>query len=174
MRARTWPAIMTALVVALFAILVAVAGIDQSYAQHATPGPAVPPAITSEVLGAATPAHVANPELALSRVTIMPGAAIPVHSHPGTQIAIITQGELTYAIITGAVTLYRADAEQPEPQVVGAGATLVLLPGDVVVESPGEVHQGRNEGATPVIIYLSTLFPAGSPRSIVVEATPAP
>jgi quercetin dioxygenase-like cupin family protein len=127
----------------------------------------------SEALGAAIPAEVANPELVLSRVTIMPGAAIPVHYHPGTQIGAIVQGVLTYEVLSGSVKLYRSGADPAAPEVVSAGQTVLVLPGDVLVETPGEVHQGRNEGDVPVVIYLSSLFPAGSPRSIIVEATPA-
>jgi quercetin dioxygenase-like cupin family protein len=102
----------------------------------------------------------------------MPGAAIPVHYHPGTQIGAIVQGVLTYEVLSGSVKLYRSGADPAAPEVVSAGQTILVLPGDVLVETPGEVHQGRNEGNVPVVIYLSSLFPAGTPRSIIVEATP--
>jgi quercetin dioxygenase-like cupin family protein len=45
---------------------------------------------------------------------------------------------------------------------------------DALIEPPGSVHQGRNAGDEPLVIYLSTLFPAGAPRAILVDATPAP
>jgi quercetin dioxygenase-like cupin family protein len=70
-----------------------------SLAQHATPVAATPMAITSEVLGRAAPVTVANPELSLGRVTVMPGAVLPVHHHPGTQIGVVVQGELTYSVL---------------------------------------------------------------------------
>ena len=47
-----------------------------SLAQHAAPEAATPAAITSEVLGRATPVTVENPELSLGRVTVMPGAVL--------------------------------------------------------------------------------------------------
>ena len=79
-----------------------------SLAQHATPETAAPVAITSEILGRAAPATVANPELSLGRVTVMPGAVLPVHYHPGTQIGVVVQGELTYTVFTGEIEWYEA------------------------------------------------------------------
>jgi quercetin dioxygenase-like cupin family protein len=145
-----------------------------SLAQHATPEAAAPMAITSEVLGRAAPVSVENPELTLGRVTVMPGAVLPVHYHPGTQIGVVVQGELTYVVLTGAVEWHRGDDPAGEPHVIGPGETVVVRAGDALVESPESIHQGRNNGAVPLVIYLSTLFPADAPRAIVVEATPAP
>jgi quercetin dioxygenase-like cupin family protein len=135
---------------------------------------APPPVIASEVLGHASPAKVDNPELALGRVTIMPGAAIPVHYHPGTQIGVVVQGELTYTVFSGEIAWYRGDAPAAAPKLIMPGETVVVVPGDALVESPGSVHQGRNDGNMPLIIYLSTLFPTGAPTSIIVDATPVP
>jgi quercetin dioxygenase-like cupin family protein len=145
-----------------------------SLAQHATPEAATPPAITSEVLGRATPVTVENPELALGRVTVMPGRVLPVHYHPGTQIGVVVQGELTYAVFTGEIEWRRGDNPTGAPYMIGPGETVVVRPGDALVESPESIHQGRNDGEVPLVIYLSTLFPTGAPRAIVVEATPTP
>src|SRR5215216_4614349 len=76
------------------------AGSPISLAQQVTPEATAPSAITSEVLGRAAPVTVENPELSLSRVTVMPGAVLPVHHHPGTQIGVVVQGELTYTVFT--------------------------------------------------------------------------
>jgi quercetin dioxygenase-like cupin family protein len=143
-------------------------------AQQATPEAAAPVAITSEVLGRAAPVAVDNPELALGRVTVMPGAVLPVHHHPGTQVGVVVQGELTYTVFTGEIEWYLGDDTTVEPQTIGPGETVVVRPGDALVESPGSIHQGRNSGAGPLVIYLSTLFPMGAPRAIVAEATPVP
>jgi quercetin dioxygenase-like cupin family protein len=159
--------------VVVLAVLVTAGGTGESLAQQATPGAAAPAVISNEVLAATAPEAVAEPELSLSRVTIMPGAVLPVHTHPGSQIGAVVQGELTYTVFAGSAKLYRAGAENGEPEIVAEGDTVVALPGDVLVESPGEVHQARNVGATPVVIYLSSLFPTGAPRSTIVEATPA-
>jgi len=145
-----------------------------SLAQSATPDAATPVAITSEVLGRAVPVAVENPELALARVTVMPGAVLPVHYHPGTQIGVVVQGELTYTVFTGEIAWYRGDGPPGEPQMIGQGETVVVRPGDALVESPDSIHQGRNNSTVPLVIYLSTLFPVDAPRAIVTEATPVP
>lgn len=145
-----------------------------SLAQHATPEAGSPVVISSEVLGRAVPVAIEDPELALGRVTIMPGAAIPTHSHPGTQIGVVAQGELTYEVFTGEIRWHRGDDPAGQPSVIGPGATVVVRPGDALVETPGSIHQGRNAGDVPLVIYLSTLFPVGAPRSTVVDATPVP
>jgi quercetin dioxygenase-like cupin family protein len=145
-----------------------------SFAQHATPEAVAPLPIASEVLSRAVPVTVENPELALGRVTVMPGAVLPIHFHPGTQIGVIVQGELTYTVFTGQIDWYRGDAPTGEPHRIGPGETVVVRPGDALVESPDSIHQGRNSGSVPLVIYLSTLFPANAPRAIVVEATPVP
>jgi quercetin dioxygenase-like cupin family protein len=146
----------------------------RSLAQQASPEAATPGPITSEVLGRAAPVSVEDPELALGRVTVMPGAVLPVHYHPGTQIGVVVQGDLTYTVITGGISWYRGDDPTGEPQIIGPGETVVARPGDALVESPDSIHQGRNNAGVPLVIYLSTLFPADAPRAIVVAATPVP
>jgi quercetin dioxygenase-like cupin family protein len=145
-----------------------------SLAQDATPVPAPPPVITSEVLVRAKPVAVETPELSLGRVTIMPGAVIPPHTHPGTQIAIVAQGELTYTVFTGQALWYHGDTPDAVPSPIRPGDTVVLKTGDTLVEAPGEIHEGRNDGHVPLVIYLSTLFPADAPRATLVNATPVP
>jgi quercetin dioxygenase-like cupin family protein len=145
-----------------------------SLAHDATPEAAAPVAITSEVLGRAIPVRVEHPELALARVTVMPGGVLPVHYHPGTQIGVVVQGELTYTVFTGEIAWYQADEPSDEPRAIGPGETVVVRAGDALVESPDSIHQGRNNSSVPLVIYLSTLFPADAPRAIVAEATPVP
>jgi quercetin dioxygenase-like cupin family protein len=104
----------------------------------------------------------------------MPGAVLPVHYHPGTQIGVVVQGELTYSVFSGEIEWRRGDDPTGEPYRIGPGETVVVVQGDALVESPDSIHQGRNDGAVPLVIYLSTLFPTNAPRAIVVEATPVP
>ena len=169
---------MTKLVVATFTLAIAVdiwlsSSLPlASQAYQATP--ATSEVIASEVLGRATPAPVENPELALGRVTIMPGAAIPIHYHAGTQIGVVVQGELTYSVFSGAVAWRRAGVQGAGTEIIRPGQTVTVRVGEALIEPPGSVHQGRNAGNEPLAIYLSTLFPAGAPRAILVVATPAP
>lgn len=142
-----------------------------SLAIQATPEPAAPVTITSEVLGRAAPVEVTDPALGLGRVTIMPGAVIPVHHHPGTQIGVVVQGTLTYTVHVGTVEWHRSSEPDAAPDLIGAGETVQVPTGDILVENPGAIHQGGNTGDTPVVIYLSTLFPAGTPDAI-IDATP--
>ena len=129
-------------------------------------------AVANEILARASPAPVANPELALGRVTLLAGAVLPLHYHPGTQIGVVVQGTLTYTVISGRIELIRHGSMPSTPEIITEGVTVDVGPGDALIETPGAVHQGRNLGATPVVIYLSTLFPADSPRAIIVDATP--
>ena len=143
-----------------------------SRAYQATP--AAPAVIASEVLGRATPAVADHAELALGRVTIMPGAEIPIHYHAGAQIGAVVQGELTYTVFSGEIAWHRGDHPDAAPTIIEPGQTVVVRVGDALIESPGSVHQGRNDGDEPLVIYLSTLFPANAPRAILVAATPTP
>ena len=145
-----------------------------SLAQGSTPGASSPAVISSEILGRAVPVAIEDPELALGRVTIIPGAAIPTHYHPGTQIGVVVQGELTYEFFTREVAWHRSDNPTGQPFVIGPGETVVVRPGDPLVETPGSIHQGRNAGDVPLVIYLSTLLPVDAPRSIVVSAISVP
>ncbi|HEX2282278.1 MAG TPA: cupin domain-containing protein [Thermomicrobiales bacterium] len=104
----------------------------------------------------------------------MPGAVLPVHFHPGTQIGAIVQGELTYTVFSGEITWYRADDPANVPDVIRPGQTVVARAGDALVESPDSIYQGRNNGREPLVIYLSTLFPAGAAGAVEIEATPVP
>jgi quercetin dioxygenase-like cupin family protein len=167
--------ILVLVAVFLLAVGAVLSSTAPSRALQASPEPGTPPvAIASEVLGRARPIAVDNPELALGRVTIMPGAAIPSHHHPGTQIGVVVQGTLTYSVFTGEVAWHRASAPSAAPRMIQPGETVRVEVGDALVESPGSIHQGRNDGTVPLIIYLSTLFPEGEPRAIVAEASPSP
>ena len=108
--------------------------------------------------------------LGLSRVTIPAHTRLGLHRHPGTQIAYVQKGTLTYTVMTGVVTVYRGAADQ-NPQVVrrvGAGQTGRVQAGEWVVEPPSAVHFGANHGDSQVRILLATLFKNGSPPSIPV------
>jgi len=109
--------------------------------------------------------------LGLSRVTIPPHTALPLHEHPGNQIASIQHGTLTYTVKTGTVEVYRgaATVDAKPVRLVKAGQTATVRAGEWVVESPGDVHIGANRGAKPLVILLATLFPNGAPPSTVVD-----
>lgn len=135
-------------------------------AMHHDPAEATRTVLAQKVDPAGAPGRT----LALSRVTIPAHTRLGLHRHPGTQIAYVQQGTLTYTVRSGVVSVYRGAADQ-NPQVVrrvGAGQTGKVHAGEWVIERPSAVHFGANRGDRPVRILLATLFETGRPPSIPV------
>lgn len=113
------------------------------------------------------PRGVADRTLGLSRVTVMPGTELASHHHPGTQIAFIANGGLTYSVETGSVKVMRGPSDDPTfVHRIAAGETFRITAGRWIVEQPNEVHHAANLGPGPVVIYLATLFRSGAPASL--------
>jgi quercetin dioxygenase-like cupin family protein len=112
------------------------------------------------------PAGAAGRTLGLSRVTIAPGAELALHRHPGTQIASIERGTLTYWVVRGSVTVKRGDRVV---RTIGAGQRGQVPTGDWIVERPGTVHHAANRGRTGIVILIASLFTDGAPPSIPVK-----
>ena len=93
------------------AVLVVTAGGVGAYAAAAAHDPAGQ-ATRTVLAQAADPAGAPGRTLALSRVTIPARTALALHHHPGTQIAYIQRGTLTYTVKTGVVNVYRGAADQ--------------------------------------------------------------
>jgi quercetin dioxygenase-like cupin family protein len=106
--------------------------------------------------------------LALTRITIQPGTRLALHHHPGTQIAYVDRGVLTYTVEQGSARVKRGPADDHPVLVrkLEAGDTARLVPGQWIVEQPSDHHHAANKGDRPVVLYLSTLFPKGAPPSI--------
>jgi quercetin dioxygenase-like cupin family protein len=121
---------------------------------------------------------VPDQTLNLVRYDIPAGMVLPVHIHPGVQIAWVAAGELTYHVLKGEVQIGRAASASASgpgtPEVVGAGETTTLLPGDWVIEVDGAVHYGENLGTEVVVLWATTLLPTGDPASIPVNAEGTP
>ena len=124
-------------------------------------------ALTRTVLGSDEPDTAPGETLQLALISIPPGTSLPVHSHPGVQIASVVQGELTYHVLEGTATINRAaGVGTPMPtEELQAGESTVLSGGDTVIEREGMIHYGENLGSETVLIYTS-----GS----TVYATPQP
>jgi quercetin dioxygenase-like cupin family protein len=105
--------------------------------------------------------------LGLTRVTIPAGAQLAPHTHPGTEIARIERGTLTYTVDRkGSVPVYRGDAGSARKvRTIRPGQTARLRTGQWIVEQPGMVHHAANKGSSPVVILLSSLFPNGAAPS---------
>ncbi|MGZ4451196.1 MAG: cupin domain-containing protein [Nocardioides sp.] len=129
---------------------------------------APPTTVTREALAATDHPRGADARtLGLSRVTVMPGARLASHHHPGTQVAYVASGTLTYSVETGSVAVMKGAADDASVvRRVLAGQTARITAGRWIVEQPGEVHHAANTGSAPVVIYLATLFPDGAPASV--------
>jgi quercetin dioxygenase-like cupin family protein len=146
---------------------IAAAGAYAAAAAHKAPAPA-----TRTVLAQAVdPVGGHGRTLALSRVTIPARTRLGLHRHPGTQIAYVQKGTLTYTVKKGLVNVYRGAADR-NPSVVrrvAAGQTGTVHAGEWVIERPRAIHFGANDSDRRVLILLATLFKNGSPPSIPVK-----
>jgi hypothetical protein len=116
-------------------------------------------------LGVAEPGSASGQELGLWHYTINVGAELAPHTHPGTQLARVTAGELEYSVISGEGRLLRADGSV---EAMGPG-TYVLATGDGVIENPELVHFGANRTDEVVTLISATLYPADAPLSTLIE-----
>ena len=121
-------------------------------------------------VGASSPAGAPGEELSLWYYEIPAGFQLPTHHHPGDQIAQVVRGVLTFHVVEGTAEVARADGST---ETLVAGDVRQLFPGDAVIENPGLVHFGANEGDEMVVLYTATLFTAGSPAAIPVPS-PSP
>jgi quercetin dioxygenase-like cupin family protein len=122
--------------------------------------------VERQLLDEATTDRAPGQTVQLTRVIIPAGQEIAAHTHPGPQLAVIAGGTLTYTVIQGKVQVTRAaGTPAAKSETVSSGQSVDLQPGDTVAETPDMIHTGRNAGDGPVVIYLSSLFPAGAPAS---------
>lgn len=114
-------------------------------------------------LGVAEPGSAPGEELGLWHYRIPAGTDLVPHTHPGWQLARITDGELEYTVIEGEAILLRGAESEP----MGPG-TYILATGDGVIENPELVHRASNHTDGPVTIISATLFPAGAEISTLI------
>lgn len=88
-------------------------------------------------------------EYSVTRITVAPGGSTGWHYHPGEVFGFISEGTMTHYDGGCAVdAVYATGAPVKE----GAG--------------PGFVHNGRNEGATPLVMEVVYINPVGAPKSV--------
>ena len=91
------------------------------------------------------------PEVTVLRITIPPGAELPVHAHPVINAGVLLSGELTVLTEDNRI--------------------LHLKAGDAIVEVVKKWHYGKNEGDKPAEIIV---FYAGvKGRPITIRKEPA-
>jgi quercetin dioxygenase-like cupin family protein len=159
-RRRTAP---TLACIALMVVATFVLGaIGSAFAQETT----TKDGITRTILTQTSPANAPGQQLYLQEVRIAPGAKLATHYHQGTQIASVQSGVLTYNIVSGTVSVTRADGKTDD---VTGPATVRLRRGDAITETPSLVHYGANKGKKPVVILLAALLATGAPLATPVN-----
>ena len=78
-------------------------------------------------------------------ITIEPGAGTGEHCHYGQLIAVVQEGDLTHY-----------SATHP-------GGVRVYTEGESIIEGAGYPHEGRNEGDTDVVLWVTYVIPEGKP-----------
>ncbi|MBU3687026.1 MAG: cupin domain-containing protein [Mycobacteriaceae bacterium] len=91
----------------------------------------------------------------ISRITLAPGAETGWHYHPGEVFGFIRDGTLTHWNV---------------PDTGGCAIDAIYPAGAPVKEGVGAgfVHNGRNEGVTPLVMEVTYINPAGTPLSVEV------
>jgi quercetin dioxygenase-like cupin family protein len=129
-------------------------------AAETAPTPPAREPVSRQVLGQKrSPAGAAGRTLGLWRVEVQPGARIPLHRHPGTQVAYVLEGRLTFTVVRGSVEVMRASGDGFAPvRRISAGRTATLAPGQWIVEESDVVHRAFNGTQARVVILLANLL----------------
>jgi len=159
------------MVIAGVAVTIPVASAAQDTAGTPTPD-AYGGELVKEVLYTDSAASAPGETLALVRYTIPAGAALPVHKHPGVQMASVESGTLTYHVVeSGQVHVTRADGAK---ESFGPGSTVELTTGDSWEEPEGMVHYAENLTKAPVVLISTSLLATDQAATILVDlGTPA-
>ena len=84
-----------------------------------------------------------TPEISVVRVTLQPGASLPMHVHPQATAGVLLQGQL--------------EVRTP------SGARRLINPGDALIELVNEPHGGASVGVEPAVILVVYAGIAGQP-----------
>jgi quercetin dioxygenase-like cupin family protein len=107
----------------------------------ATPGVNIDAVIISQ-------ATVNGVDYITKEITIQPGGSTGWHYHDGRVFGVVREGTLTRTM---------------------ADCTNVVSPGGSAVtedSGPNHVHNGRNLGPVPVVLWVDYIEPAGSPQAV--------
>ena len=96
-------------------------------------------------------------EYVVTRITIAPGGATGWHYHPGEVFGYVSEGAMTHWDVPGAGgCIVDAVYDTGAPIKEGVG--------------PGFIHNGRNQGSTPLVMEVVYINPVGAARSVEVPA----
>jgi quercetin dioxygenase-like cupin family protein len=96
-------------------------------------------------------------DTAFQQATVPPGGSSGWHTHPGATFVGIGQGEITY---------YHSDGTACHTEKVSAGSGFGQM--------PREVHVGRNESSSSLVIYTLYVLPTGTPNTGIRIDQPQP
>jgi quercetin dioxygenase-like cupin family protein len=82
------------------------------------------------------------------RITIQPGGSTGWHYHDGRVFGVVREGTLTRTMADCSVVV------SPEGSAVSEDS------------GPNAVHNGRNLGPVPVVLWVDYIEPAGSPQAV--------
>ena len=123
--------------------------------------------LVKDVLYTDTAKSAPGETMALVRYTIPAGAALPVHKHPGVQMASVESGTLTYHVLEGGtVNVVRADGTKAS---YGPGSTVKFTTGDSWEEPEGMVHYAENLTDQPVVLISTSLLATNQNATILVD-----
>ena len=131
-----------------------------------------PPAghVVRRVLGSAHPRSAPGETLELAQYTIPAGAKLPVHQHPGVQMATVASGTLAYHVLRGgSAAVTRADGTG---ETIAPGHAATFGVGDSWVEPVGMVHYAENLTDEPVVLLSSSLLDDDVPPTELVDDPP--
>ena len=95
-------------------------------------------------------------EYLVAEITLAPGSGTGWHYHPGDVFGSVREGTLTHWDTSGGGGNCAVDA------VYGTGAPVKEGTG------AGFVHNGRNDGPTPLVLEVVYVNPVGTPLSVAV------
>lgn len=93
-----------------------------------------------------------KPEITILRITIPPGATVPMHKHPVINAGVLLRGQLTVT--------------------TEAGDVLHLKANHPIIEVVNTWHYGKNEGKTPAELIMFYAGAVGMPLSIKKPVAP--
>ena len=154
-----------------FAVMVAAcAGGQPAISSTSGSPPASIAPVVRAVLAAGDPVAAPGQHLELVRYAIQPGTQLPLHRHPGMQLAFIESGTLTYTVEQGEVVVHQPDGDE---RLVKTGETGTLVAGEWIAETEAVIHFGANDGSEPVVILAASLLETGQPPAIAVSPSPS-
>lgn len=113
--------------------------------------PGLAAASPGEGVGAVTlsQSSLAGKDYITREITIAPGGTTGWHYHPGQVFGVVRSGTLTHY-----------DSGCTVDGVYNAGDPITEISG------VGYVHEGRNEGPDPLVMWVLYIDPAGSPLAV--------